>query len=378
MNNIFSNKFALNNIFPNSSKKIDLSLFKFTTWTPLVQDNKNYSKNEGSEQNIAWYGSRYLDFQGNQSIHNIALREPLDTSGDFSIVFRGNQNVNNRSYFDTTVSGYKLSFYGYYISSIPLRLFLNGQLTLQFQNSAEYKDISTTYVIKKTNGIMKGYVNGALNCEFDASSIAGTLISSIVLGNTSAYNAYLDGQMDFIAYFNLALSDVQIEQSHLNPNQFYDDCVNPNGELYASTLFATDFSGFIGNIRDDRNLVEYPITNYSPTQRTNFTAQQSGLNRVFRDVNGLGFYDGLRSVPKGDGSGYGVIVNEPRTSNVTLKVVPNTLSGNILSGGVVLDTAGLTAGVENDITLPSQTINADIKLFDGFDGEIITYEEELL
>ncbi len=49
----------------------------------------------------------------------------------------------------------------------------------------------------------------------------------------------------------------------------------------------------------------YPITNYSPTQRTNFQNESTGLQELLIERDSLGFFLGLRDYPKGNGVGYG-------------------------------------------------------------------------
>jgi len=413
MNNIFDNRFGLNNIFPNSSKKIDLSLYKFTTWTPLVQDNKNYSKNEGSEQNIAWYGSRYLDFQGNQSIEIEIQNSEISTIFFAGIIKEDGPIIGYSEHWSAYVQCWS------YKTGVRL-----GSTPIDFSYVIPQNEYVLVLIDVDANNLeINLHLNGVLVETMPYNGIQQSMINRIGSNVTSL----LDGQLDYLGVLDKRLTAQQIELQNSNPNAFYDSCVNPSGDLYNNTLFATDFGVNDGYVSDDRNVSVgselitngdfsngtanwdrlnnsvvingvlvtdgstlettipspsvgviigetyivsyeikeytsgqgyrivgggiypyrqtsigvhtdiitatitttnfeldtrdtigkidnisvkpisniYPILNYSPTMRTNFTAQQSGLNRVFRDVNDLGFYDGLRSVPKGDGVSYG-------------------------------------------------------------------------
>lgn len=120
-----------------------------------------------------------------------------------------------------------------------------------------------------------------------------------------------------------------------------------------------------------------PIINYSPTQRTNFTQEPTGLQDLTRSFDSLGFYTGVTDYLNCNGVGKATITDNPRTSNITINVNPTVLGGNILSDGVVLDTTGLVAGSDNEIILNNQAVTGDINIGIGYKGKVTIYKEDL-
>ena len=122
----------------------------------------------------------------------------------------------------------------------------------------------------------------------------------------------------------------------------------------------------------------YLITNYSATQRTNFTQESKGLQDLTRLFDSNGFFLDNTDYLNCNGKGKATVIEPSRTSKVTIQTNPTILSGNILSGGVTLTTAGLTAGIDNDIVLDNQAISSNIDIGVGYKGKVTIYKEDLL
>lgn len=122
----------------------------------------------------------------------------------------------------------------------------------------------------------------------------------------------------------------------------------------------------------------YPITNYSATQRTNFTQESKGLQDLTRLFDSNGFFLDNTDYLNCNGKGKAAVIEPSRTSKVTIQTNPTILSGNILSGGVTLTTAGLTVGIDNNIVLDNQAISSNIDIGVGYKGKVTIYKEDLL
>ena len=335
--------------------------------------NEAYSKNSGtSKVPLKLYSGNPLDFQGTQSIpydYTIAEGDTISFGLTSNIGTWSSHPILGRS--DTGTR-----FYLYSVGSIGASLKLDTRVLRGGADTLLVPDIFTqtskySVTVYFSGGFVYSYIDGELISTV-ASPYEGLSFSDIGANLNRA--EHFDGQLDYLTISNSILTPAQIQKQFQYPNEFYQDMVSDS-----NTLFATDFRGNGSNIRDDKNLVEYPIINYSPTQRTNFTTETNGLRDLYRSFDSNGFF--VENVQYLNCIGEGKATNQDttsRTSNITLQVNPIELGGNILSGGVNLDTTGLNVGVDNDIVLSSQVVNGEIELGVGFKGKITKYTEDLI
>lgn len=146
-----------------------------------------------------------------------------------------------------------------------------------------------------------------------------------------------------------------------------------------TTIYKTEAYEFkVDNVQINKISNIYPITNYSATQRTNFTQVNKGLQDLTRLFDSNGFFLDNTDYLNCNGKGKATVIEPSRTSKVTIQTNPTILSGNILSGGVTLTTAGLTAGIDNDIVLDNQAISSNIDIGVEYKGKVTIYKEDLL
>lgn len=238
----------------------------------------------------------------------------------------------------------------------------------------------TTNGFSETQGCTLTNVNNELNVATgnNASLTLFNTWASINVGDTLSYS--FDIFATVTAGVNVQLN-VYATIGQTVANQWTTLSVTHTFTASKTTLltYIQAFSSFkIDNVRVEKLSNIYPITNYSATQRTNFTQVNKGLQDLTRSFDSNGFFVDNVSYLNCNGNGKATIVEPSRTSNITIKTNPTTLSGNILSGGVVKTTTGLTSGVDNDIVLSNQVISSNIDIGVGYTGKISVYKEDKL
>ena len=122
----------------------------------------------------------------------------------------------------------------------------------------------------------------------------------------------------------------------------------------------------------------HEVSNYTDSVRDEAKQLSYGSQNANYKINNLGMRTDESINYEADGIGKAIIPSHTDNVNINLVVNPTELTGNILSGGITLDTTGLIVGVDNSIELLNQTPTGAITLADGFKGTIKTYTEDLV
>lgn len=166
------------------------------------------------------------------------------------------------------------------------------------------------------------------------------------------------------SYFNTVNGSVIVYADNINEDRVIVRAISDNTNYDGVTV--KQLSGI------------YPINNYTTAVRTEAQALSYGLQtaKIKRDT--LGNYVSKSEFLECDGVSTATIPYfESRTVNIELIVNPSELVGNILSGGIALDTTGLSTNQDNTIVLENQTVTSEIVIGNGFKGTIKQYKEIL-
>lgn len=274
------------------------------TWQMLPNAKVKNSGTSGVDLQL--YSGNPLDFQATQGIQ---VNKSFTLSGNAISLYLG---------FDTdsiAITHTLAEFDNLKVSIVNaiLRVTINA-VNHDVATIALNTYYQTEIVVNNNNLTVK--LNGTQSYSSSCTALNTTMLKSVG-ANDGLASGRFDGQFDyFIAYNGLNTFSL--------PNQFFKDM-----STNSNTLFATDFRGNSSNIKDYKSGMTYPITNYSATQRTNFTQVNKGLQELMIERDSLGFFLGLREFPKGNGVGYGDTGWIPSaTEDFTIEITIDT-TGNI-------------------------------------------------
>lgn len=277
MNNMFS-MFNTFNMFGNTKKKYN----PYINYTWEMLPNAKVKNSGTSGVDLQLYSGNPLDFQATQGIQ---VNKSFTLSGNAISLYLG---------FDTdsiAITHTLAEFDNLKVSIVNaiLRVTINA---VNHDVATLVKDTyyQTEIVINSNNLTVK--LNGTQTYSASCTALNTTILKSLG-ANDGLASGRFDGQFDyFIAYNGLTTFSLS--------NQFFKDM-----STNSNTLFATDFRGIGSTIKDYKSNAEYPITNYSATQRTNFLQESKGLQDLTRSFDSNGFFVDNTDYLNCNGKGYG-------------------------------------------------------------------------
>lgn len=220
----------------------------------------------------------------------------------------------------------------------------------------------------RVDGNIEIYIDNVLDTTITYSSTAIATFNA--LHRWAGY--YNDTISKDIYIFNRGLSQEELTKKRLYPEDFFFDVKN---NVITDCVLNMPLNETYNTCRDYVSGLDYTISNYLDSVRDDAQNIPYGLQngKLVRDTNGI--ISAKSDYLEGDGISTSTIPASARNTDIDLIVYPTALTGNVLSGGVILSASGLTLNQDNIITLSNQSITDAIVFGDGFTGTIKEYKE---